>query len=195
MGSHLIPDLIASFRVRYPKVRFQLNQSNTTSLLQQLGEGTTDLCLCSVPGDAPFPLEWRQLWSEELFVFVPTHHRLVDRPSVSLAEIADEPMISFKTGYGPRTIIDRLCAEAGFTPRIAFEGEEIHTVAGLAAAGFGVALIPEVKGLGGYHLAKLSVSFPECRRIIGVAWVKERYLSPSAKRFLQFVMEYFNGEA
>jgi DNA-binding transcriptional LysR family regulator len=189
LGSHLIPDLIAAFRDKLPKVRFQLNQNGAAALLQQLRDGSIDLCLLSAANEAQLPVEWKQLWSEELFVFVPQQHRLMDHDSVTLQEIADEPMVSFKTGYGLRNIIDRLCSEAGFTPKIAFEGEEVHTVAGLVAAGLGVALIPDVKGLNGYDLVKLRVDSPECRRIIGVAWVKERYLSPSAKRFLQFVME------
>ncbi|MFD0698763.1 LysR substrate-binding domain-containing protein [Paenibacillus sp. GCM10027628] len=193
LGSHHIPDLIAAFRRESPKIRFQLNQNSTASLLQQMREGTIDLCLLSSPNDeGNSDIEWTQLWSEELFLFVQKQHRLADRGSVvSLQEIADEPMISFKSGYGLRNIIDTLCNEAGFTPKIAFEGEEVHTVAGLVAAGLGVALIPDVKGLGGNDVVKLSVSSQECRRNIGVVWVKERYLSPPAKRFIQFVKNYF----
>jgi DNA-binding transcriptional LysR family regulator len=193
LGSHLIPDLIGAFRAESPKIRFQLNQSNTSSLVQQLIHGSIDLCLLSSPNDTNIPLEWKELWSEELFVFVPAHHRLADRESIFLKEIADEPMISFKNGYGLRKIIDQFCMEAGFTPRIAFEGEEVPTVAGLVAAGLGVTLIPDVRGLNPHHLVKIRVNSPECRRIIGVAWIKERYLSPPATRFLQFIMDYFEN--
>lgn len=193
LGSHLIPDLIVTFRANYPNIRFQLNQSNTASLLQQLIQGSIDLCLLSSPDAVNHSVEWKKLWSEELFVFVPAHHPLAGRQSIGLEEIADEPMVSFKKGYGIRNVIDRLCMEAGFTPKIAFEGEEVPTVAGLVAAGLGVALIPDVSGLTTQKLVKISVSSPECYRIIGVAWMKERYLSPPAERFLQFVMNYFEN--
>ncbi|NTZ16278.1 LysR family transcriptional regulator [Paenibacillus sp. JMULE4] len=193
LGSHLIPDLIVTFRASYPNIRFQLNQSNTASLLQQLIQGSIDLCLLSSPDEANPSVEWKKLWSEELFIFVPAHHPLANRGAVSLEEISDEPMVSFKKGYGLRNVIDRLCIEAGFAPKIAFEGEEVPTVAGLVAAGLGVALIPDVKGLTDRKLVKLSVSSPECYRIIGAAWMKERYLSPPAERFLQFVMHYFEN--
>ncbi|MCZ8515391.1 LysR family transcriptional regulator [Paenibacillus filicis] len=194
LGSHMIPELIVSFRSKYPRVRFQLNQSSTTVLLQQLVHGMLDLCLLSSPSEAVNSVEWKELWSEELFVFVPKQHPLAGRDSIALTEIADEPMVSFKHGYGLRHIIDRLCLQAGFTPRIAFEGEEVPTVAGLVAAGLGVALLPNVKGSGIEHGVKLRVSTPECRRVIGVAWSKDRYLSPSSKRFLQFVLDDFKPE-
>jgi DNA-binding transcriptional LysR family regulator len=67
-------------------------------------------------------------------------------------------------------------------------------VAGLVAAGLGVALIPDVQGLDSSSLVKLRVSTPECRRIIGVAWVRERYMAPSAQRFLNYLIEYFKNE-
>ncbi|PZE21731.1 LysR family transcriptional regulator [Paenibacillus xerothermodurans] len=193
LGSHLIPDLIVAFREKLPNVRFQLNQNNSSSLLQQLVNGSLDLCLLSSPSEAA-RVEWKELWSEELFVFVPIDHPLAQRESIALKEIADEPMVSFKNGYGLRKIIDRLCMVSGFTPKIAFEGEEVPTVAGLVAAGLGVALIPDVKGVNNHNLVKIPVIWPHCQRIIGVAWVKERYLSPSAKHFLQFVMDYFHHE-
>ncbi|MBP1157216.1 MULTISPECIES: LysR family transcriptional regulator [unclassified Paenibacillus] len=193
LGSQLIPDLIVTFRANSPNIRFQLNQSNTVFLLQQLIQGSIDLCLLSSLDEVNLSVEWKQLWSEELFVFVPAHHPLANRESIVLAEIADEPMISFKKGYGLRNVIDRLCMEAGFTPKIAFEGEEVPTVAGLVAAGLGVALIPDVSGLTAQKLVKLKVSSPECYRIIGVAWMKDRYLSPPTVRFLQFVMNYFEN--
>ncbi|MFZ4284605.1 LysR substrate-binding domain-containing protein, partial [Streptomyces rhizosphaericola] len=37
---------------------------------------------------------------------------------------------------------DDLCADAGFKPRIAFEGEEAETLRGLVAARRGVARLP-----------------------------------------------------
>ena len=58
-----------------------------------------------------------------------------------LADIADEPFILLRQGYGLRILTERLCRQAGFTPRIAFEGEEIATLRALVAAELGVALL------------------------------------------------------
>ncbi|WP_277469709.1 MULTISPECIES: LysR family transcriptional regulator [unclassified Paenibacillus] len=194
MGSRLIPDLISTYRTSVPNIRFQLHQNHNASLLQQLIQGSVDLCLLSSFEEMYIPLQWVELWSEELFVFVPSDHPLAGREFIALKEIANDPMITFKPGYGLRNIMDRLCMEAGFIPGTPFEGEEVPTVAGLVAAGLGVTLIPDVPGLDS-SLVKLRVSTPECRRIIGVAWVKERYISPAARRFLDYIIEYFkNGQ-
>ena len=45
----------------------------------------------------------------------------------------------FSKGYSLRPIVWHACLEAGFTPKIAFEGEETDTIRGLVAAGMGSA--------------------------------------------------------
>jgi len=55
----------------------------------------------------------------------------------------------------------------------------------------GVALIPHVFGLDKTNISFLSISKPKCQRTIGMAWTKERYLSPAAQKFKNFVIHSF----
>lgn len=190
LGVHLIPDLIRGFRDAYPKIHFQLHQNSTQGLMEQLASGDIELCLAS-PRDTKLQIEWTKLWSEELFVIVPKGHRLAGSDQILLREIRNEPLITFKEGYGLRKITDDLLEEAGIEPHITFEGEEVHTIIGLVAAGLGVAIIPETKGLDRSLLSLIPVQWPSCRRVIGIAWAKGRYLSPAASQFRQFVIDYF----
>ncbi|GIO15889.1 putative HTH-type transcriptional regulator YybE [Cohnella xylanilytica] len=191
MGMSVIPDLLRGFRERHPQIRVKLSQNTTTSLLEQLAEGGIDICMIASPGAAE-QFRWAHLWTEELFVAVPAGHGLADRNSIRLEEIRDEPLITFKKGYGLRTIADNLLKEAGITPSIVFEGDEVHTVAGLTASGLGVSLIPGVQGLDENRLRLLPVDHPPCRRQMGVAWVEDRYMPPTAGLFLRFVLEMFD---
>jgi len=63
--------------------------------------------------------------------------------AVSVAALADEPLVTLKVGYGLRGSVDELFADAGVSPSIAFEGEDLHTLTGLVAAGLGVAIAPQ----------------------------------------------------
>lgn len=193
LGSNLVPDLLSSFRERHPDVSFQLFQNTTNRLWEQLYAGDVDLALASPSfGDAGHTV-WRQLFSEELFAVVPYNHRLAERREIDLNEMADEPFIGLRSGLGITSLTDELCREAGFSPKKAFEGEEVGTVAGLVSAGLGVGLIPDIVGLDSRRLVKIHVRKPVCRRRIGVAWNEERYLSPVAKQFRTFVMDYFSS--
>jgi DNA-binding transcriptional LysR family regulator len=190
LGTHLVPDLLGSFRKKHPHIQFQLFQDASSDLFERLKAGELDLCLSSGPVKMS-GVVWEELFRDELYVIVPEHHPLADRDEINLWEIADEPFISLKKGYGLRALTDRLCRQAGFTPNITFEGEEVTTVAGLVSAGLGVALIPETGGEDMRQIRRLHVRSPHCQRVIGIAWVEGRYLSPAAKLFRQFVLDHF----
>ncbi|HJV46661.1 MAG TPA: LysR family transcriptional regulator [Bacillota bacterium] len=190
MGTSLIPDLIGTFRVHSPMTRFQLTQNHSYSLLEHLNAGELDLCLIAEPTETKIPIQWIPLWSEELFAILPPEHPLASAESIMLEEIANESFIFLKKGYALRDTTDRLFQQVGIHPKITFEGEEVATAAGLVAAGLGVSLLPDV-GLDKSKIAYIHVRHPKCQRVIGMALVKERFLSPAAMRFKQFVMSHF----
>ncbi len=186
LGSETVPGLIRAFRADHPKVRFSLVQNYGEAMLDRLRAGTLDLCLTSPVPDAP-DLVARRLDEQRLRLVVPDDHRLARRKRVRLAEAADEAFITLEPGYGMRRIFETLCAEAGFTPRIAFEGEEAETLRGLVAAGLGVALLPPptVPRPG---LVDLTVTAPRAVREIGVAWPAGRPDTPPVAAFRTFLL-------
>lgn len=190
LGASSIPDLIKGFCRTRPSITFKLHQNSTQELIHQLIAGEIDLCMSSCPEDNP-QIKWTHLWSEELYVIVPVDHRLASAKIIPLKEIADEPIISFKKGYGIRKRADDLFEEAGINPTMTFEGEEVHTVIGLVSSGLGVALIPDSKGIDRKKIAVLQVSAPVCQRMIGISSIKGRYLSPAAVGFEQFVIHHY----
>lgn len=193
LGTNLIPDLIGAFRTHFPKINFQLRQNHTYWLLEQLKLGELDLCLLASMEPKP-PIQWMELWREELFVIVPKGHRLAGCESITLQEVADESFICLKKGYALRMTTDQLFQQAGIAPAITFEGEEAATVAGLVAAGLGVSLLPDLKGVDQSKITKIRVRWPKCERVIGMAWVEDRYLSPAAKQFQRFVIDFFQKD-
>ena len=104
---------------------------------------------------------------------------------------ADESFIFLKKGYTLRDTTDQLFQQQGIRPKIAFEGEEVATAAGLVAAGLGVSLLPNT-GLDRSKIVQIPLRDPKCRRVIGLALVEGRYVSPATSRFKQFVIEYFS---
>ncbi|WP_185184149.1 LysR family transcriptional regulator [Bacillus subtilis] len=191
LGTTLVPDLIGSFQQEYSNISFQLKQNHSYWLLERLKSGDLDLCLlASIKPENP--IQWIKLWSEELFVFVPNDHPLASRKSITLNEIAGERFILLKKGYALRMTVDELFEKADIQPNIMFEGEEAATAAGFVAAGLGISILPDLKGLDQSKITKIRVSWPECQRVIGIAWIKGRFLSPVAETFKQYVISHFS---
>ncbi|WP_031083630.1 LysR family transcriptional regulator [Streptomyces sp. NRRL WC-3549] len=186
MGSETVPSLIRAFRADHPRVRFQLVQNYGEAMIERLRAGGLDLCLTSPVPDAP-DLVARRLDEQRLRLVVPEDHRLAGRRRIRLAEAADETFVTLEPGYGLRRITDDLCTEAGFTPRVAFEGEEAETLRGLVAAGLGVALLPP-PAVARPGVVELTVTAPRAVREIGVAWLDGHPDTPPVAAFKRFLL-------
>ncbi|MDH6110867.1 DNA-binding transcriptional LysR family regulator [Kitasatospora sp. MAP12-15] len=186
LGTDAVPALLRGFRTDHPQVRFQLVQDYVAAMLGRMRAGELDLCLVSPIPDDPDVIV-RPLDEQRLYLAVPSDHRLAGRRRIRLAEVAEEPFVAVEQGYGLRSITDDFCAQAGFAPRIAFEGEEAETLRGLVAVGLGVALLPP--GLAPRPgVVDLEVTAPRTRRAIGLAWSAGRPLTPPVEAFRDFVL-------
>lgn len=186
MGSETVPSLIREFRADHPRVRFTLVQNYGEWMLEHLRSGELDLCLTSPVPDAP-DLAARRLDEQRLRLVVPEDHRLATRKRIRLAEAAEETFIMLEPGYGLRRITDDLCAEAGFRPRIAFEGEEAETLRGLVAVGLGVALLPP-PAVPRKGVVELTITGQRAVREIGVAWLEGHPDTPPVAAFKRFLL-------
>ncbi|MEV5339817.1 LysR family transcriptional regulator [Streptomyces sp. NPDC052676] len=186
MGTETVPGLIRAFRADHPRVRFALVQNYGEAMIERMRAGELDLCLTSPVPDAP-DLVARRLDEQKLRLVVPADHRLATRKRVRLAEAADESFVTLEPGYGLRRITDALCQEAGFRPKVAFEGEEAETLRGLVAAGLGVALLPP-PAVPRPGVAELTVTAPRAVREIGVAWMAGSVDTPPVAAFKKFLL-------
>jgi DNA-binding transcriptional LysR family regulator len=201
LGTWLVPRLVSSFRQDHPQVRFELHQHGEASILQELLDGAADLIITSATFGHP-QVSWQRLMTEPLRLTVPPRHRLARRKRIRLAEVADEPFIQLREGYALRVLTERLCAEAGFTPGIAFEGEEVETLRALVAAGLGVALLPPPRATPvpspsaapsedadeADPAPQLHVTDVDCVRELGLAWLTGRELPPASAAFRDHVL-------
>ncbi|MGX1132727.1 DNA-binding transcriptional LysR family regulator [Streptomyces glaucescens] len=186
MGTETVPGLIRAFRAEHPRVRFTLVQNYGEAMIERMRAGGLDLCLTSPVPDAP-DLVARRLDEQKLRLVVPADHRLASRKRIRLAEAADESFVTLEPGYGLRRITDDLCQEAGFRPKVAFEGEEAETLRGLVAAGLGVALLPP-PAVPRPGVAELTVTAPRAVREIGVAWLAGSVDTPPVAAFKKFLL-------
>ncbi|CAM3654652.1 LysR family transcriptional regulator [Brevibacillus invocatus] len=188
LGSSYVPELIGDFREKFPGIEFALTQDSTRKIMNLLEAGEIELGFCSPNEQMKNKyIEAVAAMEEQLFLIVPKNHRLADRTEVQLREVADEPFVSYKHESGIREVIDTLCQQAGFKPKVTFEGVGDATIAGFVAADFGVALIPFIPGLDMDKISLLTVTDPNCKRTIQMVWRSDRYMSPALEQFKRFI--------
>jgi DNA-binding transcriptional LysR family regulator len=125
--------------VLHPHIAFRLSHQHALQAMQQqLERGEIDLCITSPPLEQK-DIDWQErigwvpLLSEEMYLVVPLCHPLAGRESIHLSEVAHDPFISLRAGDSLRELTDHFCRQAGFTPRIVFEGTRPRRFAALSA--------------------------------------------------------------
>ena len=143
LGEQLVPELIRTVRADDSSVRFVLSQGARASCLESLHAREADIALVSRLDPPPEGVRVVPLFEQRLVLLVPVGHDAAAGSAVDVAALAGEPLVTLKAGYGLRGSVDELFADAGTQPSIAFEGEDLHTLTGLVAAGLGVAIAPQ----------------------------------------------------
>lgn len=168
LGEDIVPALIKAFGTGHPAVTFDLDQGARSRCLDRLDDGSADLAFVSLSTEHTDANSF-QLYDERLVLVVPTGHRLAGRRAVHVIDTAEERYIAMGHGFGMRSICEGLWAEAGMSPHIAFEGQDIHTIRGLVGAGLGVSILPKIRGPQ-YETVEVPLADPTARRRIGMVW-------------------------
>lgn len=186
LGPVVVPRILREFRTLHPGIRFDLVQEGHDFLLSRLRSGTIDVCMTSpLPDDLAFAA--RPLQEQHLAALMPASHALAGRRRLRLAELSGETFVGLKPGYGLRHITDEWCMQAGFSPHLAFAGDDIDTVRGLVAAGLGLALLPSEPARASSGAVEVPVT-PARTRTLGVVWAADRTTTPPAARFREFLV-------
>jgi LysR family transcriptional regulator, transcription activator of glutamate synthase operon len=185
LGEQQVPALLRAFRREHPHVRFTLLEGAHQKLLDDVRSGRADLAFTS-PLPAPGEFAGTTLEEQQLVVTVSAEHRLAGRAWVRTADLAREPFVGTKVSSGLRQITDELAQAAGFTPTVAFEGEEVNTLRGLVAAGLGVAVLPAAQPAPPPGVVEIPLR-PKAARSIGLIWASDRPMAPAVLAFRNFV--------
>ncbi len=98
IAPYFLPDRLASFSRRFPKVQLSVVEEITSVLLERLQAATIDVALMvlPVPGDQ---FTSRELLREPLYLVVPQTHRLSSKARVHLSDIEADPFLLLKEGH------------------------------------------------------------------------------------------------
>ncbi|MGW2423790.1 LysR family transcriptional regulator [Streptomyces sp. NPDC001709] len=178
---------LAVFHDAHPQVEVTLIEDTSDRMLAALRRGELDLAVVGVAEEVPPPGVALHVVIEEPLVVaaVPGHALLVEfdgAGAVPPTALRGHRLISLPHGTGMRGVLERLCAEAGFRPHVAFEAATPDALCRLAARGLGVALLP---GLGHRTgLTTLPVDAPGARGRVALAWRAEGPMTPAAGELL-----------
>jgi DNA-binding transcriptional LysR family regulator len=147
-AGNIVPPALARLAAAHPGVQVSISQLEADASYSQLLRGDLDLALTFdydvVPLPPPALLRRTLVADDPVLAVLPGGHPLAAQPVVDLADLACEAWIAAPRAGVPLELLAQLARSAGFRARLWFGGDDVRTVAGLVAAGLGVALLPRL---------------------------------------------------
>lgn len=141
----VLPPAIAHLARKFPDVSIHLQPASEGEVLNALAQGQADFAVVSTAGEVPqgglaVPLyRWRRQ------VLVPVAHPLASlQRAPTLAELAEQPLISYESTNKPESSLRRAFAAAGLEPQIAMTARDADLIKTYVRAGLGVGLLAEM---------------------------------------------------
>jgi LysR family cys regulon transcriptional activator len=138
-----LPRVIKAFRSVYPAVRLELHQGSPLVVLAMLLSGQADVAIASEklindPSVASFPYyRWHHA------ILVPDGHPLLDQQPVTLQQLAEYSLVTYRQGITGRSRIDSAFEQHGLNPDIVLSAQDSDVIKTYVELGLGVGILAD----------------------------------------------------
>ena len=191
LAASFLPPLFAGFHRQYPRVRMKIRVSHADDVVTRVERGDVDLGLVLDPAMDSQILIVKELFREPLKVLVPSDHRWAHKKGVTVAEVAEEPLVLLDQASRLGQICERIFSQRGLDVRPLVEVESVEGLNGLIRQGVGVTLVPSalahLPGSGSLDLNLVPISDLAENFIFALIYRRFGTLSPSARAFVDAI--------
>ncbi|RUS49029.1 LysR family transcriptional regulator [Cohnella sp. AR92] len=193
----LLPQRLREFSERYPRVTYKIQEGDHFLLGHYLDARQIELILSRLPFEAGLDDDRyavKKLPSDPFVAILPKNWFPSPPPSsLCMADLADYPFLTLKTDQtkGMHEKVIRQFRANGLYPSILCECSSVAIIIALVAAGIGVTLLPR-SVIDSFPLSDIivcSITDADFQSEVGIVWLKDRYLSKSAQRFIEMFSE------
>lgn len=141
---YVLPPVVKEFIKRYPKVKLGLHQGNPTQIAEQVLNREADVAIATesimlYDGLITLPCyDWHHC------VVVPPKHPLLDVKRLTLARLAEYPIITYDFAFSGRSKIDEAFAAAGIEPNIALTAIDADVIKTYVELGLGIGILADL---------------------------------------------------
>ena len=179
-ATRLLPDLLRSFRIRYPGIAIALFEGTDEEVCDWVRAGAADLGLTATTAA---DLRSEFVLRDDFVAVLPRRHRLGAASSLTFDALAEQPFIM--SGAGCEPMIRSFFAKAGRSPRVAFTVRDMATLFEMVRQRHGVTVVPTLSlpdNRAGLRVVPLS---PECRRTLLAVMKADQTPLPATEAFLR----------
>lgn len=180
--------VLGRFRSTHPGVRITLQEDDADVMLDRLQDGALDIVMHNEGPGTDRPGTGRKVvTAERIVAVVAPDDPWAGRSRVSMADVAERDVITFRSGSALRSLVDHAFESAGTPLRVALESSDLLSAGSLAAAGLGVGIVP-ASVANAMTVACTAVTIaPAIERRVLLVWRTDHDPAPAVSAFMDAV--------
>lgn len=191
--------LIQQFLLDYPNASFHCYLLSPEQMREALERGGIDLAV-STTRPIGADILWQELYQDQLEVMVSSRHPLGSAPQLHLHQLRDEHFVVTNSNYNMENVIQNICRQAGFEPKVLYDGTSTDMPMHFIAGGQAVMITPRSITAGVSQVVGVSTDirniplvneYPNMRKRVGVAFKEGHYQSDAAREFYERMREFY----
>ena len=193
----ILPPALAAFQKAFPRVRVLLHDLSEQELIDGLQNSRLELAM--MPGAAGLEsrgLEFEALRSYPICVALGPTHRFARLKSITLENVAAEPLIGFNRKDYPDYYVglDRMFDPLGVKPRVIVECDSASSLITEVETGRGIAIAsPVLKHASGKRLLYRPLIGTTEVLSVGIARAKKGDVTPAGEQFCEILRKISKG--
>jgi LysR family transcriptional regulator, low CO2-responsive transcriptional regulator len=187
---YVLPEVFAEYYRLYPEVQISIYRNFSYKIIEKLEEGLIDVGIVTLPIKSP-SLKTHSIFRDQLMLMVSPENALGKHKSVSVDEIATQPLLIPKTGY-TRQLMDKLFRPYNSHLQVRMELPSIGMIKSFVAAGLGVSLISSSfarEEVQTGHVKLIPIKDVELWRELGLAYRRDRTPTRASSTFIGTVRQ------
>jgi len=184
-GTALLSKRIIEFNKKYPNIKFEIYEGNTYELIEKINSGIIEVGIVRTPFNSK-NFECLFLETEPMVAVMSSNYNFENKKDeILLDDLKDMPLILYRRF---EKILLAEFQELGLEPNIFCVNDDARTTILWAKAGLGIGIVPKSAIDFDFmdNIKYKEISNDTLRTQISAIWIKERYLSMAAKKFLEF---------
>jgi len=180
-----MPRVLTAYRRTHPNVEIRLTEDAGQQLVERVQQGELHLA-ANVSRDFE-QLASRPLYPLRMLAVMSRRHPLAARRSLTIDDLARQPLLMLGRGFQVRQVFDSLCQARNVDVDIIVESRSPQSIVALAGAGHGIAIVPSVVVLERKRVAIVGLVHDghPLGFWIRVVWDPRRYLPPYGEAFVE----------
>jgi DNA-binding transcriptional LysR family regulator len=140
-----LPGILRRYRQTVPEVQLVLRDLVPAEQIDGVATGRLDIGFVGIlPENCGKEVAHRIVRRDRMLAALPLGHPLCGSKAIPLRGLAEDPWVQIETKMSPAydRFVRRVCADAGFAPRVEHQAARAQAMLGMVAARLGVTIVP-----------------------------------------------------